>query len=519
MLDWIVIAALVSAGFSVASMLAVWAFGRFARRAQGAVSQALPRAAAGGDIDRRVVTLLEDHPGQSGLALLSANVDAFAARVMTARLAARSLDLMYYIWEDDLTGRFLLAEVLAAADRGVRVRLLLDDVGVSSRDALFAALNAHPGIAIRLFNPTRSRRAGLRRGIEMALRFFSMTRRMHNKAWIVDGRIAIMGGRNIGDAYFDAGEQSNFQDLDLFALGPVVDQAEAMFDLYWNSGFALPLRALTGEIRDQRKLRARRQALAGLSTSPAAAPYIAHIREQSSRLLPERAALHWCEEARLLADPPQKALGQKGENWMMRQLLPIIEAAEQRVDITSPYFVPGEIGTARFVALVARGIDLRVLTNSLAATDVAAVHGGYARYRPALLRGGISLYELRPVLRAKRLSFRGKSRASLHTKAFCIDNRQGFIGSLNFDPRSASLNTEMGVIFHAPGLITAMTAIFDEETSGDFSYELALDGQGRMIWLDREAGGAGRVSHEPEARLPRRLIARVVGWLPLESQL
>ena len=226
------------------SLLSVAAYGRFAKRVQGVPSYALPPGEAVTPLDRRINALLdspEGRAGHSGLAMLSSNLDAFAARALSARGAGRSLDLIYYIWKRDLTGRLLMAEAVAAADRGVRVRLLLDDIGAGSHDPSLLALDAHPLIEVRLFNPTRARAGNLRRGIEMVLRAFSITRRMHNKAWIADGRVAIVGGRNVGDEYFGAGERTFFRDLDLLALGPVVDQTEGMFDAYWNSPAALPV--------------------------------------------------------------------------------------------------------------------------------------------------------------------------------------------------------------------------------------------------------------------------------------
>ncbi|MBN9425086.1 MAG: hypothetical protein J0H09_01120, partial [Burkholderiales bacterium] len=237
--------ALACLGFVAASILATWLYGVFAARVQGEVSLALPAAGGQTQLDQKVGAVTDARPGESGLHLLDENLDAFAARGLSARKAERSLDLMYYIWHDDLTGRLLLAEALAAAERGVRVRILIDDIGTSHTWDAMIAMAHHPQIEIRIFNPTRARANGLRRGIEMALRAFSVTRRMHNKAWISDGRIAILGGRNIGDEYFDAAEHTNFRDMDVLAIGPVVAQTERIFDDYWNSGVALPIDRLS----------------------------------------------------------------------------------------------------------------------------------------------------------------------------------------------------------------------------------------------------------------------------------
>jgi len=500
-----------------ASILAAYAFGRFAEGAKGEPSRALAKEAYATTLDRMTTRLMMGHAGETGLTMLSSNLDAFAARALAARAAGRSLDLMYYIWNGDLTGRLLMDEVILAADRGVRVRLLLDDIGVETSDAVFLALDSHPNIELRLFNPTRARARGLRRGLEMALRAFSVTRRMHNKAWIADGRVAIVGGRNIGDEYFDAAELSNFRDLDLMVFGEVVDQTEKMFDEYWNSGLALPITSLADD--DGAPLSRLRDDLQALRESDRAAPYIQQVREHVELMSPGQAELHWTQQARLVADPAEKAAGRRSENWLMQQVLPLMAAAEEKIEITSPYFIPGDAGVEALVGLAQNGVSIDILTNSLAATDVAAVHGGYAPYRKRLLRGGVALYELRPTPGIRDFSLRGSSNASLHTKAFTVDGRLGFIGSLNFDPRSSSLNTEMGVLFEIPALVAEMSALFSDEISPDMSYALHLNENGRLRWHAQQDGLPVVYDHEPEAGWFRLIVARIVGLLPLESQL
>lgn len=514
MLNWLIIAGLIALAFTALSSLAIWAWGRFALDSQGAPSEALGVSGPQNAIDEFVAKFSAGAPENcNGIALLQTNFEAFAARARSARQSGRSLDMMYYIWEEDLSGRLLLAEVVAAANRGVRVRLLIDDVGVTSRDDLFLAVNAHPQIEVRLFNPTRARKKSFRRGIEMALRFASVTRRMHNKAWIVDGQIAIAGGRNIGDAYFDAAETSNFVDIDLLCIGPVVKDTEAMFDRYWNSSLALPIKRLV--VTDRKVLREIRESLLDLRQSREARPYIESVEAEMALVPAQENHFFWCAEAQLVADPPEKALGKKGENWLMQTLTPIMRAAQRQLTIVSPYFVPGQQGTAEFAARAVAGIEIKVLTNSLAANDVAAVHGGYAPRRKDLLKAGVQLFELRPSV-PKRLGFRGSGNASLHTKAFTVDGETGFVGSLNFDPRSASLNTEMGILFKAPDLIARMDAIFAKEMGPDFSYRVSLAPSGGLLWH----GDPGEVyTSEPQSSLFRRAFAKLVSLLPLESQL
>lgn len=504
---------------AAASFLAALSYGHFARHARGEDMRALPTDPAFTILDRGIGPRVEAQDGRSGLTLLPDNLDAFAARALTARAAARSLDLMYYYWLDDLTGRLLANEIVQAADRGVRVRLLLDDINASGKDGIYLALDAHPGISVRLFNPSRARDGGLRRGLEMVLRAFSVTRRMHNKAWIADGRLAIIGGRNIGDEYFDAADTSNFRDIDMLMMGPVVQETEAIFDSFWNSEVSMPIGALA--TAREGELEALGSGLAQLPQTDEAAPYVARVLERISVLSMLDGALptYWTSEARVISDPPEKALARNSDNWMMTTLMPAIASADRSVEITSPYFVPGVEGTAGLTGLVANGVDVAVLTNSLAATDVAAVHGGYAPYRKELLAGGVRLFELQPHAQPSDMSLFGSSAASLHTKAFTVDGHTGFVGSFNFDPRSASLNTEMGVLFVEEGLVGQMRSVFDEETAPSMSYRVYLDPDGDLRWEGENDGAMKVYDHEPEAGLMRRVVAQIVSWLPIESQL
>ena len=520
-MHFLLILGLAAALFAAASFLAVYSYGRFARRARGAPSTALPPADAGTQLDRGISALERGAGGANGLALLSENLDAFAARALAARSAGRSLDLMYYIWHHDLTGRLLAHEMIAAADRGVRVRLLLDDINTRGRDPLYLALDSHPDIEVRMFNPSLARQGALRRGLEMMLRAFSITRRMHNKAWIADGRLAIVGGRNIGDEYFDAAEAPSFRDLDVVLLGPAVAETAAIFDAFWNSAQTIPVRALARRGRRRKAgLEALRARLGDLVAGETARPYLDRVRERLSAvaMFMDGIAIHWTKDARVVSDPPEKALARGDGNWLMRRIFPVIGSARRSLEITSPYFIPGAEGTRALVSLVEAGVDVAVLTNSLAATDVAAVHGGYAPWRRPLLRGGVRLYELRADADRRRISLFGSRGASLHTKAFTVDGRAGFIGSFNFDPRSASLNTEMGVLFEHEGLAGESRALFARETKPDMSYRLRIE-DGALLWEGEKDGEVRTSIREPEATVMRRLVATLVGWLPIHSQL
>nr|WP_202033545.1 phospholipase D family protein [Agrobacterium larrymoorei] len=484
-------------------------------------SMALPPTQDQTPLDRHWANLHASGKQNNALGLVQSNLDAFAVRVASARAAGRSLDLMYYMWNSDLTGTLMMREVLAAADRGVRVRLLLDDLGVTMPDRAFKAIDSHPNIELRLFNPTKARENMFRRGIEVMWRFRSVNRRMHNKAWIADGRVLIVGGRNIGDAYFDAAEQANFRDFDIIAHGDAIAQAEEIFDDYWNSAVAIPVRSLLAR-RPSRLARLRRR-MDVLASSEAARPYLARVESQhhsESFLMSNR--LCWVETATVVADPPEKAGGKRksGHNYLMETLLPVMEETQKELRITSPYFIPGLKGVEIFSRLSAAGVSVQVLTNSLAATDVAAVHAGYARYRRPLLLNKIALFELRRQAdQSKGFTLRGSGQASLHTKAFTRDATTGFVGSLNFDPRSMSLNTEMGVLFTCPDLVRTMDEIFQEETRREMSFELELNARRRLVWKGLVKGEPRQYSSEPYASPMRRVIAFCMGILPLESQL
>lgn len=515
------IAAAVLLALVLASLLSVWSYGRFARSAQGEPGQALPVAGTPTAIDALLGPMLEAHPGQAGLRLIADNLDAFAIRAFSARHAGRSLDAMYYIWHDDLTGGLLDAELLAAADRGVRVRLLLDDLtahGASQRR--LSALDAHPRIEVRLFNPTRERANPLTRGVDLLLRSFSMTRRMHNKAWIADNRIAVVGGRNVGDEYFDAAEQTNFLDADVAVVGPPVAEASAIFDEFWNDAAALPIVALVRG--GERQLPRLREQLRQAGESDHAQRWRAHLQSTHDieTLLRRRTQLHWADAAQVqvISDPARKVRGEQPQRWMLPALAAHLTEARQALQVVSPYFVPGEGGLLLFWALRARGVDVDVITNSLAANDVVAVHSGYAPYRAPLLQAGVRLHELKPHGPADNSLF-GSSGASLHTKAFVVDGQLGFVGSFNMDPRSAQLNTEMGVVFGQPEAVAELQALIDGKLAADASYQVLLDGNDQLLWRDAAGQPPQDWRQEPEAGWWLRALARMIGWLPIESQL
>ncbi|MGB3460390.1 MAG: phospholipase D family protein, partial [Rhodanobacter lindaniclasticus] len=445
-------------------------------------------------------------------------LDAFAARAASARLAGRSLDLQYYMWHDDLVGHLLAREVYAAAERGVRVRLLLDDINTKGLDPALLALDAHPNIEVRLYNPFRNRR-GAWRLLEMVQRFFSVNHRMHNKAWIVDGRVALVGGRNIGDEYFDANRSVNFRDLDMLLLGPAVADASAIFDEFWNSPAAVPIEALNPQT--PQTLQALVAQLTGEAALPGAQAYLQRVAASPSaqRLVNHEIPVHWSANIVVASDPPLKARSGDRDHWLVQRLSAHLVGGHSEVLLISPYFVPGKNGTATLVRLAKAGAQVGVITNSLAANDVPAVHSGYERYRPKLLEGGVQLFEIRRHGPKLAQSLFGSSGASLHTKAFVIDGKRGFVGSFNLDPRSANLNTEMGVLFEDAGLAHDLREEYLWLAAPALSYQVEEDANGSVRWLDRTTQPPRVLDHEPDAGWWLRTITRAMSWLPIESQL
>ncbi len=513
---------------AVGSALSLFAYGRFADRAVGAPGQSLAApthmpapgesTSALTDIDRVMLPLIQSHPDSTGMALLVGNTDAFTARALSAKHAGRSLDMQYYLWHDDLTGRLLAAEALAAADRGVRVRVLIDDINAHGANAAFRSLDEHPGIEVRMFNPSRNRGGTIGRAVEILLRGVTLNRRMHNKAWIVDGQIAIVGGRNIGDEYFDAAHDTNFLDADVLLAGPAVQQTAAIFDDFWNSRAVIPISAL--QEKAELPLQSLRQTLKSIASSEAAAPYITHLKNATrvSAMLAGEVPLHWDANARVVSDPASKALGGNDHaGWLITPIMQEIRSAQRNLTIISPYFVPGEAGTRELAAKAQSGITVNILTNSLASNDVIAVHSGYAGYRAPLLRAGVNLFELMPFGDTNNSLF-GSSGASLHTKAYMVDDTRGFIGSFNFDPRSVLLNTEMGLMFDHPALAAELMDKYETHAGPQKSYALSLAGSD-LRWTDARTDPPRIWRTEPQTSAWTRLLVELLSWLPIENQL
>jgi putative cardiolipin synthase len=480
-------------------------------------SEAIP-AGVGAPLDTLAAL---DPPGTTRARLAAENLDAFAMRWFAAESAQRSLDLQYYIWHEDRTGALMADALLRAADRGVKVRVLIDDMDARPKTSALASADLHPLIEVRLWNPFRFSSGALRTGVEMLWRGSRLNRRMHNKAFIADHRLAIVGGRNIGDEYFGAHSGVSFTDLDVALLGAAANDASDAFDRYWNHPAAVPIATLRRAEPLQGGLEELRRQLTGYRNSPAARPYLDYVAgnpafaqafaAEPTFLLGEKQVKVWSDDPDKVDGPDAGAL----DAGVFEALLDAFGEAKTSLDIVSPYFVPGDLGTEGLVARARAGVQIRVLTNSLAANDVAAVHGGYSRYRERLLAGGVELFELRPTGEvAARQSLFGSSHASLHTKAAMVDRQRLFVGSFNLDPRSARTNTEMGVWLTEPAMAERLRTRY-EEALRDRVWRLALDERG-LAWDD----GAGNVVREdPEASRTRRWTAFLVRRLPVESLL
>ncbi|MDZ3832091.1 MAG: phospholipase D family protein [Sphingopyxis sp.] len=457
------------------------------------------------------------HPGQSGIYLIPDALDAFAARIEMVRAAEKSVDLQYYIWNDDLSGRLLLAELIRAADRGVRVRLLIDDNTTAGLDPMLIGANAHPQVEVRLFNPLTLRRL---RFANYLFAFPRLNRRMHNKSLTVDGSMTIVGGRNVGDEYFGAEQDGLFIDMDALAIGAVVPDVSRQFDEYWNSRSAYPSERLIAADRAE--------PMATLRDPPAAtgeagqryrraAAETAFIRDAIDGQL----AWQWTE-VRLFSDDPAKALGaEPPESLLVNRLKSTIADARSSFHLVSGYFVPAGFGTQLLSGLARRGVDTSVVTNGFAVTDVPLVHAGYVKKRAPLLKAGVRLYEVRkdpakPAVEtehsATRFSGGGES---LHAKTFVVDRRWLFVGSFNFDPRSAQLNCEMGFLIDSPYLSGLVVDGLDERLPAH-SYAVARSRKGDLQWIDSSGPKPRVLTTEPDTTRWNRTLIWLLSHLPID---
>jgi putative cardiolipin synthase len=467
-------------------------------------------------IGRALAPALAANPGRTGVYAVPAAHEAFGTRVLLAAAAERSLDLQYYIWHADPVGYLLFEAVWNAAERGVRMRLLLDDAPTDGMDWVIAALDSHTRIEVRLYNPLVYRNARL---ANFLTDFSRVNRRMHNKSFTVDNQVSVVGGRNIGNEYFGAGEGMTFRDLDVVAVGSAVGEVSKEFDLYWNSGSAYPAAQFVGTEPPDAVARLKER-FSAVRADPAAHAYLEAVRATPlvQALLDRTLQFEWTAASVVYDDPAKTvATDKRTDILLFSRLISAIGQPQRSFDLITPYFVPGEHGTAALVALARQGVQVRILTNSLAGSDVAAVHAGYAKRREDLLRGGVRLYELKPTAgeqKADDSALGSSSSTGLHAKTFAVDRARAFVGSFNFDQRSAHLNTEMGLVIESPTLAGRMAHFFDSEVAS-IAYEVRLS-SGKLEWIERTPTGERRHDTEPETSWARRLGVDLFSILPIE---
>ncbi|MBO1519573.1 phospholipase D family protein [Oceanisphaera pacifica] len=473
----------------------------------------------------------QQHNAPSGFYLLGNGLDAFVTRLLLMEAADQTLDVQYYLFHDDATAKLFTHHLLRAADRGIRVRILLDDFGHYGQEKLFAALIQHPNISIRLFNPFANR---VMPYLDFLTSFSRVNRRMHNKSFIADNQAAIIGGRNIGNTYFAADQYTNFSDLDVLGVGDFAPDVSAAFDMYWNHKLSIPIQQFEPAAHPS-ALSAVRTQLEAASNREHSRAYLARLASLQlvEQLKQGQVELYWAQYD-LIYDVPDKILNATDDDTghMAPALNALLSDVDREALIVSPYFIPGNSGVASFANWIDSGAKVTTLTNSLAANDVPVVHAGYARYRQPLINAGVELWELQPSAKAAKKRKRdkdlpGSSKASLHAKTMIFDRDTMFVGSMNLDPRSINLNTEIGVLIYSEELAEfASQALLAELPNHAWRLDTAeKDGfwgsTKQLVWLDESTQPASIISHgsEPEADRWSRFQAWIFGFLPLESML
>jgi putative cardiolipin synthase len=487
------------------------------------------------------VAQTRQHPGESGVFVLDSNVEGFQARAQLVDQAQKTLDVQTYIFWGDLTGRLLAERILNAADRGVRVRILVDDLNVAWKDEWVTRLDAYTNVEVRVFNPF----LGIHTAWPLVLWDMTQTgrlsRRMHNKMFVADNAVAIAGGRNIGDQYFAQRDDFNFQDLDVMVIGPSVQELSGIFDEYWNSKWACPVEAWREKGKNAKD--ARQEVGPPPTGLPPDFPVTSSdTADMLQQLLKGTLPLDW-SPIRVVYDEPKKMNGKTGPESGIRVLPDVWSLlGEVRDDliVISPYFVPGEEGVACFRELRRRGVRIRILTNSLGSTDLALAQTGYARYRRQLLDEGVEIYELKPSAlgrpkdRRRSRHHASHPQAGLHTKAFILDRKTALVGSMNLDKRAYYLNTELGLVIESPEVARKLAGLFEESTQPGFCYRMGLvtvpaTGSPKMkelwpaykwpVWTTEEQGRTVSYSRQPDSTLWRNFLYGFLMLLPMEGEL
>lgn len=458
----------------------------------------------------------------SGVELLADPGEAFRTRFAIAGFAEKTLDLQYYLWKGDMAGQLLLWRALEAADRGVRVRFLIDDIYHSGRDDTYALLDSHPNFELRVFNPMANR--GAAKNLNYLRNKKALNHRMHNKIFLADNAVAVLGGRNIGNDYFGIDTKANFFDIDVLTVGRGAVEAGAAFDEYWNSRHAVPISVLHNTVYTAEDLEDGRKRLEGSLINLDVVPYA--VAMEASETLEDlkvwRDQLIWTE-AHVVVDPLERFEGQ-GTSAIADFAAEHIANIDKEFIAESAYLIPSEGGIEYMAKMVGKGVRVRLLTNSLMSNNHITAHSGYMKYRKDMLRAGVELHELRADA-ALRAHFKANEDdvevpAGIHTKSFVIDGEQALIGSFNFDPRSRDLNSEIGLVVSDVEFTSQVLEVMNRDFHPENSYRLFLNEKGKIRWeLQNPDGSITIYKHDPGASIWKRMGARMLSWLPIEKEL
>ena len=484
-------------------------------------------------LGRQVQAQANRHLGLSGFHLLVDGTDSFALRMSLAQRAQRTIDAQYFLFRQDDTGKLLLAALLGAADRGVRVRLLIDDAVAHEDDSVIRPLAVHPNIEIRIYNPYVIRgELGMFRWAEFALEGERLNYRMHNKLFVADNAFAVTGGRNVGDAYFQASTDLELGDFDLLVAGPMVQEMSRSFDLYWNDKLAVPVGTLPGGAGSEADYKRARDALLAHKAKMADSAYVGGLpkRDLVADVLSGRRSLVWAKATYAYDEPDKAQIARDGERskFMWHRVALAAEDTQHELIIISPYLVPSNGEMRLLHRLRERGVRVRILTNSLASTDMPIAHAGYIRYRLPLLEDGCELSEVRPLLgepeteHGHLIKSGSSEHFGLHAKVFVIDRQRVFVGSMNFDRRSLAVNTEIGVIIDSPELARIIAARFEAIARPENSYHLELEAAGNgynLRWLTNVDGKPVSFGDEPDVDAGKRTLIQMLSLLPLDNLL
>ena len=472
--------------------------------------------------------LQEQHPDLTGYLVLFEPLEALATRLSLIDKAEKRLDLQYYIWDNDKVGSLALHALIRAADRGVKIRLLIDDNNAKSTEGIFLALAQHPNIEVKLFNPYRFRKY---RALDMILDLKRINRRMHNKSFIADHQVALIGGRNMTNQYYNVSDNYQFSDVDVMLVGTAVKDISHSFDEYWNHEYAYKVQEVVKQSAHHLSYESLKRQLDEHYKRVTVQNYLDLTSNSQAidSLMSRDIQLDWVK-AEVVKDSPDKIKSKaKKKEHLNFQLIQHLEQPEKNVDLISAYFVPEKKGAKMLTDLAKDGVKVRVLTNSFKANDVAVVHAFYGKYRQNLLEHGVQLYEFLPALnkndldkntedlaKKAKVSIKGLSRSSLHAKLMALDEKQVFIGSFNFDPRSAYLNTEIGVLLNSPPLAQAVHTTMDENLS-KYAYKLVLDANKKITWQRQTPQGPVIYTKEPRMKWWQRAGIKMLSWLPIEG--